>query len=164
MSLAVIPGSFDPMTVGHVDVVERASKIFDTVVVMVMINSQKNYMFTTEQRYQLAKLSCDHLPNVKVLYSEGMLVDVVRELGANVIVKGVRTIKDFKYEQEMAYYNKARNPDAETMYLPCDPALKRVSSTLVRKLIAEGKPLDGILMPTVIKKLELDGIIKTQNK
>ena len=160
MSLAIVPGSFDPMTIGHVDIVERAAKIFDTVVVMVMINSQKNYMFTTEQRYQLAKLSCDHIPNVKVLYSEGMLVDVVRELGANAIVKGVRTIKDFKYEQEMAYYNKSRNPEAETMYLPCNPDLKRISSTLVRKYITEGKPLENILMPTVIRKLQSDGIIK----
>ena len=159
MSLAIIPGSYDPITVGHVDVIARASKIFDTVVVTVMINSQKSYMFTPEQRTQLAKLSCDHLPNVKVLYSEGMLVDVVRELGANVIVKGVRTIKDFKYEQEMAYYNKAKEPAAETMYLPAAPELKRISSTLARKLIEEDKSLDGILMPTAIKKLEADKTI-----
>ena len=159
MSLAIVPGSFDPITVGHVDVIERASKIFDTVVVMVMINSQKKYMFTPEQRTQLAKLSCDHLDNVRVLYSEGMLIDAVKELGANVIIKGVRTITDFKYEQVQAHWNKEHNPQAETMYLPCDPKLKRVSSTLVRKLIEEGKSLDGILMPIAIEKLKSDGII-----
>ena len=159
MSLAIVPGSFDPITVGHVDVIERASKIFDTVVVMVMVNKEKQYMFTIDQRTQLAKLSCAHLENVKVLSSEGMLVDAVNELGASVIVKGVRTIKDFKYEQVQAYCNKEHNPKAETMYLPSDPKLKRVSSTLVRKLIEENKSLDGILMPTAIKKLQSDGTI-----
>jgi pantetheine-phosphate adenylyltransferase len=131
---------------------------------MVMVNREKQYMFTIDQRTQLAKLSCDHLKNVKVLSSEGMLIDAVNELGANVIVKGVRTIKDFKYEQVQAYWNKEHNPKAETMYLPCDPKLKRVSSTLVRKLIEEGKPLNGILMPTAIKKLEADGIICVEHQ
>ncbi|MBQ7293000.1 MAG: pantetheine-phosphate adenylyltransferase [Clostridia bacterium] len=160
MSLAIVPGSFDPITVGHVDIVERAAKIFDTVVVMVMVNREKNYMFSIDKRTQLAKLSCDHLDNVKVLSSEGMLVDVVKELGANAIIKGVRTIKDFKYEQIQAYYNKEHNPQAETLYLPADPKLKRVSSTMVRKMIDGGKKLDGILMPTAIKMLKADGIIK----
>ena len=163
MSLAIVPGSFDPITVGHVDVIERAAKIFDIVVVMVMVNKEKEYMFTIDQRAQLAKLSCDHLHNVKVLSSDGMLIDVVSELGANAIIKGVRTIKDFKYEQIQAYWNKEHNPMAETLYLPCDPKLKRVSSTLVRKLIAEDKPLDGILMPTAIKKLKADGTIDRKN-
>ena len=86
MSLAIVPGSFDPITVGHVDVIERASKIFDTVVVMVMVNKEKQYMFTIDQRTQLAKLSCDHLDNVKVLSSEGMLIDAVNELAE---VKGI---------------------------------------------------------------------------
>ena len=113
MSLAIVPGSFDPITVGHVDVIERASKIFDTVVVMVMVNKEKQYMFTIDQRTQLAKLSCAHLENVKVLSSEGMLVDAVNELGASVIVKGVRTIKDFKYEQVQAYWNKELDIDLE---------------------------------------------------
>lgn len=159
MSLAIVPGSFDPITVGHVDVIERTAKMFDTVVVMVMMNKEKQYMFTIDERTQLAKLSCDHLPNVKVLSSEGMLIDAINELGANAIIKGVRTIKDFKYEQTQAYWNKEHNPKAETLYLPCDPKLKRVSSTLVRKLIEEDKPLDGVLMPTAIKKLKSDGKI-----
>ena len=159
MSLAIVPGSFDPITVGHVDVIERASKIFDTVVVMVMVNREKQYMFTIDERTQLAKLSCDHLTNVKVLSSEGMLIDAVNELGANAIIKGVRTVKDFTYEQVQAHWNKEHNPKAETMYMPCDPKLKRVSSTMVRKLIEENKSLDGVLMPTAIKKLRSDGKI-----
>lgn len=154
MSIAIIPGSFDPMTVGHVDVIERASKIFDRVVVMVMINREKKYMFSIEERTEFARLSCQHLGNVEVTCSEGMLIDAVNELGADAIIKGVRTIKDFRYEQVQAYWNKEHNPNAETLYLPSNPKLKRVSSTLVRKLIDEGKKLDGVLMPAVISKIK----------
>ena len=154
MRLAIVPGSFDPITVGHVNIIERAARLFDLVVVAVMINDQKKYRFTIEQRAQLAKLSCSHIPNVKVLISEGLLVDVVDSLGAAAIVKGVRTVKDFRYEQEMALFIKLRNPRAETVYLPCDPKYKRISSTLARERIDERKPLDGILMPEAIEKLK----------
>ena len=160
MSLAIVPGSFDPITVGHVDVIERTARIFDTVVVAVMMNDQKEYRFTIEQRAQLAKISCAHIPNVKVLVSEGMLVDVVKELGATAIVKGVRTVKDFRYEQEMAYYNRAKNPKAETLYLPCSSEYKRISSTLARKLMDEGRSLKGVLMPDAIRKIETGFDIK----
>lgn len=153
MSLAVVPGSFDPITVGHVDIIERTAKMFDVVVVAVMLNASKQYRFTIEQRAQLAKISCAHIPNVKVLISEGMLVDVVDELNATAIVKGVRTIKDFRYEQEMAHYNRAKNPKAETLYMPCTPSVKRISSTLVRRAMDEGRPLEGLLMPDAIRKL-----------
>ncbi len=154
MSLAIVPGSFDPITVGHVDVIERTAKLFDTVVVAVMMNADKEYRFTIEQRAQLAKISCAHIPNVKVLVSEGMLVDVVRELGATAIVKGVRTAKDFVYEQKMAHHNRELNPKAETLYLPCSPKLKRISSTLVRRRMEEKRSLDGLLMPEAIRKLK----------
>lgn len=154
MKLAIVPGSFDPITVGHVNIIERAAKLFDVVVVTVMINAQKEYRFTIEQRAQLAELSCIHIPNVKVLVSEGLLVDVVDALGASVIVKGVRTVKDFRYEQEMALINKLHNPRAETIYLPCDPKYKRISSTLARAWMDEGKPLDSILMPKAIERLK----------
>ncbi len=153
MSLAVVPGSYDPITVGHVDIIERTAKLFDVVVVAVMLNASKQYRFTIEQRAQLAKISCAHIHNVKVLISEGMLVDVVDELSATAVVKGVRTIKDFRYEQEMAYYNRTKNPKVETLYMPCSPNLKRVSSTLVRRAMDEGRSLKGLLMPDAIRKL-----------
>jgi pantetheine-phosphate adenylyltransferase len=136
-----------------VDIIERTAKLFDVVVVAVMLNASKQYRFTIEQRAQLAKISCAHIPNVKVLISEGMLVDVVDELNATAIVKGVRTIKDFRYEQEMAHYNRAKNPKAETLYMPCTPSVKRISSTLVRRAMDEGRSLEGLLMPEAIRKL-----------
>lgn len=153
MSIAIIPGSFDPMTLGHVDVVERAAKMFDEVVVAVMINPQKNYRFTVAEKTELAALSCAHIPNARVISDEGMLIDLVDKLSACAVVKGIRTIKDFRYEQVMAYWNRAHNPRAETLYLPCDKSFSRISSTLVRKRMEEGKALDGLMSSVAIEKL-----------
>ena len=153
MSIAIIPGSFDPMTLGHVDVVERAAKMFDEVVVAVMINPGKQYRFSVEQKTELATLSCAHIPNVRVIADGGMLIDLVDKLGACAIVKGIRTLKDFRYEQEMAYWNRAHNPKAETLYLPCDANFSRISSTLVRRRLDEGRPLEGLVSPAAVAKL-----------
>jgi len=153
MKIAIIPGSFDPMTLGHVDVVERAAKMFDEVVVAVMINDQKQYRFTLEQKTELAALSCAHIPNARVISDRGMLVDLVDRISACAIIKGIRTLKDFRYEQPMAYFNRSHNPNAETLYLPCDKSMSRVSSTLVRRRIEEGKTLEGLLHPKAIEKL-----------
>ena len=153
MRIAIVPGSFDPMTLGHVDVVERVSKMFDEVVVAVMINSQKKYWFTLEQKIELAKCSCAHLPNVRVVSDEGMLVDLVDRLGACAIVKGVRTMKDFRYEQTMAHWNREKNSKAETLYLPANKKLMRVSSTAVRRCLEEGRSLEKFLAPAAIEKL-----------
>ncbi len=154
MKLAIVPGSFDPITVGHVDIIERAAKMFDMVVVAVMINDQKEYRFHIEQRAELAELACVHIPNVRVLENEGLLVDMVDSLGACAIVKGVRTAADFRYEQQMAWWNRSRNPKAETVYLPCDPKYKRISSTLARRYMDELRPLDGILSPAVAERIK----------
>ena len=153
MSIAIIPGSFDPMTLGHVDVVERAAKMFDEVVVAVMINPNKQYRFSVEQKTELAVLSCANIPNVRVIADGGMLIDLVDKLGACAIVKGIRTLKDFRYEQEMAYWNRAHNPRAETLYLPCGADFSRISSTLVRRRLDEGRSLEGLMSPSAVAKL-----------
>ena len=153
MRIALIPGSFDPMTLGHVDVVERVAAMFDEVVVAVMINPDKQYRFSVAEKTELAALSCAHIPNVRVIADEGMLVDLVDKTGACTIVKGIRSIKDFRYEQKMAYWNRAHNPKAETLYLPCDAAFSRLSSTAVRRRMEEGKTLDGLMSPSAIAKL-----------
>ncbi len=153
MKTAIVPGSFDPMTLGHVDIVRRAAAMFDRVVVAVMVNPDKEYMLSREERLTLARLSCAHIPGVEVILDEGMLIDLFDRLDACVIVKGVRTVKDFRYEQTMAYWNKSHNPKAETLYLPADPRLSRLSSTVVRRRIEEGRPLDGLLAPAALSKL-----------
>lgn len=153
MKIAIVPGSFDPLTQGHVDLVERAAALFDQVVVAVMVNDAKTYRFSSEQRRELAALSCAHIPNVRVIFDKGMLVDLVDKLGACAIVKGIRNEKDFAYEQKMAYYNKEKNPRAETIYLPCAPHHVNISSTVVRARLDAGVSIDDLIHPNAVAKL-----------
>lgn len=155
MKIAILPGSYDPMTVGHVNVIERAARMFDEVVVAVMNNDSKQYMLTVEERRDIAALSCAHIPNARVIADSGMLVDLVDAIGAVAIVKGIRDERDLAYEQNMARWNKEKNPRAETLYLPCDPAFAEVSSTAVRALIEQDKsPVDLVADAALAKLVE----------
>lgn len=163
MSTALIPGSFDPMTLGHVQVVRTAARIFDTVYVVVMNNDMtkyvegakvKQYMFDITERTEIARLSCADIPNVKVVSRGGLLIDVLDELGADCIVKGVRNEADFVYEQTHAAWNLAHNPRAVTLYLPSDPAFAHVSSTLVRERLQNGESVADILAPAAAAWIE----------
>ena len=160
MSTALIPGSFDPITLGHLDIIRRVATRFDRVTVAVMTNDMhqyvsgvapKAYMFSKEERLILARLACEHLPNVDVISATGRLIDLVDRLGTDVIVKGVRNLTDFSYEQEHALWNRAHNPRAETLYLPADPVFDAVSSTVAREKIKAGLPLGDILPAPVIE-------------
>lgn len=153
-TVALLPGSYDPITVGHMDVIRRAAALFDRVTVAVMTNDMrayvadakvKEYMFSMEERTEMASLACKDLDNVQVISSTARLIDLVDELGADVIVKGVRNEADYAYEQKHALYNRAHNPRAETLYLPADPSFDHVSSTLVREKLAAGASTEGIL-------------------
>jgi len=132
MKIAIVPGSFDPMTLGHINIIERAAALFDKVFVAVMINSTKRYMFTAEQRTEIARLSLAHIDNVEVIFDDGMLADLALRLDACAIVKGIRDDKDYLYEFEMAQFNARRNPKAQTVFLPCDEGARDISSTVVR--------------------------------
>ena len=153
-TVALLPGSYDPITVGHMDVIRRAAALFDRVTVAVMTNDMrayvadakvKTYMFSMDERTDMARRACEDLPNVTVISSTARLIDLVDELGADVIVKGVRNEVDYAYEQQHALYNRAHNPRAETLYLPADPAYDHISSTLVREKIAAGESTEDIL-------------------
>ncbi len=133
--IAIVPGSFDPITLGHLDIIERASTLYDQVYVAVMINRDKHYLFTLSQRNRLAEVAVSHLKNVQVISSEGMLWELARDLGACALVKGVRNEIDQKYEESMAEYNRERYPDAETILLPADDRYGQISSTKVRELL-----------------------------
>ena len=144
MRIALIPGSFDPITLGHINIIERAAKMFDKVYVAVMINdsakydktlSSKQYMFAMEDRLEIARLSVSHIENVEVISSCGMLIDLFDELNATAIVKGIRNSADLEYEMIHAKWNKAHNDRAETLFLPADESLTSVSSTEVRRAI-----------------------------
>ncbi len=154
MLSALIPGSFDPITCGHLDVITRAAALFDRVTVAVMTNDMhlyvpdapvKHYLFDRETRRELVVAACAHLPNVTVLDASGLLIDLHARLGTNVIIKGVRSAADFEYEQAHAIWNRAHNPLAETLYLPADPAYDGLSSTLVREKLAAGDAVDGLV-------------------
>lgn len=162
MSTVLIPGSFDPITLGHLDVITRVAARFDRVIVAVMTNDMqkyvagapvKVYMFTMQQRQELVAAACAHLANVRVIAAEGLLTDLVDDLGVDWIVKGVRSEADFAYEQKHALHNRAHNPRAETLYLPADPAFDGLSSTLVRERIRKGESLSGYLPEAVIRWL-----------
>ena len=145
MKIAVIPGSFDPMTTGHINIIERASKLFDQVFVAVMINSSKQYLFSQEQRTEIARLSCAHLENVEVIFDDGMLWELALRLDACAIVKGIRDDKDYHYEFEMAQFNALKNPDAQTVFLPCDEGAREISSTVVRDRLARGEDISDVV-------------------
>ena len=151
--IAIVPGSFDPITIGHVDIIKRASEMYDKVYVAVMINSAKKYMFTIEQRKKIAQSAVSDIPNVTVISSEGMLWELAKSLGACAIVKGYRNEKDLSYEQEMAVFNREHYPDAETVLLRSDDSLVDVSSTLVREKILMRADLSAFLPQGAIDEI-----------
>ena len=151
--IAIVPGSFDPITYGHVDVIRRASELYDEVVVAVMINHAKAYLFTMEQRERLARIATASMERVRVLSSDGMLWKLAEDLGACAIVKGYRNETDYAYEMEMADYNRAHNPNAETVLLRADEKLSEVSSTVVREALKNGMDLSEYLPEKVAEEI-----------
>ena len=137
--IAIVPGSFDPITAGHMDILKRAAALYDKVYLALLINPDKKYLFDTETRIEIAKLAISDIPNAEVVYSDGMLYTLARELSCTAIVKGIRNETDFAYEMKMALYNRELAPEIETVFLPCDDKLAEISSTLVRSLLSEGK-------------------------
>ena len=161
MKTAIIPGSFDPMTLGHRDVVERALKLFDRVIVAIMVNPDKKGRFTFAQRKKIAELTLSDLPEVTVLTADGYLADLAAALKAVAIVKGVRNTEDFEYEQDMAAFNHDRNPVTETVYLPAYGDMVDVSSTFARNSIDSGEYPDNLFSPSVAEYIK--GIIADEN-
>ncbi len=151
MRIAIVPGSFDPMTLGHVNIVERAAKLFDKVYVAVMINDSKSYMFSAEQRTTIARLSCGHIENAEIFFDDGMLASLAERLGACAIVKGIRDERDYLYEFEMAKYNSRHNPNAQTVFLPCEEGAREISSTAVRLKLEKGEDISDIVSKKAIE-------------
>ena len=143
--IAIVPGSFDPITYGHIDIVKRAAKEYDTVYLAVMINESKKYLFDIEQRTEIAKAAVLDLANVQVISSKGMLWKLAEELDADAIVKGYRNQKDLDYELEMAKFNEKHYPKAKTVLLKADPTLEGLSSTVARERLLNKKSISDIL-------------------
>ena len=152
--IAVVPGSFDPITNGHIDVIRRATELYDKVFVAVMINDQKNYRFTLEEREAIARAALEGLERVEVISSRGWLWELAKNLGACAIVKGYRNETDLEYEQKMAEFNKEHNPDAETVLLKASDGLETLSSTVVRERILNDEQIDGLLPEKAIELIK----------
>jgi len=142
MKIAICPGSFDPITVGHLDLVERAAAIFDKVILCVMVNGEKNPMFTSQERLEIATAALAHIPNAQAMACSGLLADFAREQGACALIKGARTGSDFDWELQMAQVNRGLNDALDTVILPARVQQMHVSSTVVREMIRYNQPLD----------------------
>ena len=132
MSVALIPGSFDPMTLGHLDLVKRALALYDEAVVAVMINDQKEYVHSLQERAKTVELTLEGVERVRVVTSDGLLIDLFDELGADVIVKGIRNEQDREYEKKMAEWNLEHNPRAKTVFLQAADDFELISSSAVQ--------------------------------
>ena len=143
--IAVCPGSFDPVTIGHIDIIRRAATLFDKVIVLVVTNPVKNTSFTPEERVALIRKSVAEIPNVEVDLYKGLLVDYVRSKGAVAIVKGLRAMSDFEYEFQMALINKRMLPYAETIFLTTGINNLYLSSSLVKNVAMFGGDISGLV-------------------
>ena len=149
MSIAFYPGSFDPITLGHLNIIRRASRVFDKVYVCVMINSEKKPLFTRDERVELIERVVGHLGNVAVDTSETLVVSRAKELGAGVIVKGLRAVSDFDKEFQMALANKIIEPDIETLFMASSTKYAYLSSSVVKEMARHGTDL-GEFVPRQI--------------
>ena len=156
MKIAVVPGSFDPVTLGHVDIISRAAALFDKVIVAAMVNPAKQYCFTSQQRIAFLADAVKDLPNVTVEYSEDMLYRFVNEKKACAIVKGIRNGKDSEYEMWMAEYNREHAPACDTLLLPADKTLAEVSSTAIKQMAKDGQDITALVTPMVAAALNND--------
>ena len=151
MRVALCPGSFDPVTNGHVDVIERAAKLFDKVIVVVLVNKGKNPIFTAEQRVEFLKKSLAHLDNVEVDVDSGLLANYAKEKNAVAIVKGLRAVTDFEYEFQMALTNKKLNENVETLFLTTNMEYMCLSSSVVREVASFGGDISQFV-PNAIRE------------
>ena len=133
MKKAIYPGSFDPLTLGHLDIIERSARIVDELVVGVLNNSAKNSLFSLDERVSMIKEMTDSMPNVTVTSFNGLLVDYMREIDATIIVRGLRAVTDFEYELQIAQTNHVENPEVETIFLTTSLQYSYLSSTIVKE-------------------------------
>ena len=154
MKRAIYPGSFDPVTFGHLDIIERSAKIFDEVIIGVLNNSAKNALFTVEERVAMIEDLVRQYPNVTVDSFDGLLVDYAKKKEAAVIIRGLRAVTDFEYEIQIAQTNKVEYPELETIFLTTGLHYSYLSSTIVREFASYGGDITQFVPEAVVGKLE----------
>ena len=155
MRIAVYPGSFDPITNGHLDIIRRAAKVYDQVVVGVLNNISKKPVFTAGERCAMINAVTADIPNVTCDIFNGLLVDFAKQKNATVIIKGLRTVADFEYEFQMALLNKALNPEYETMFMMTDTKYSYISSSMVKEVAKYKGELEGLVPSQLIQNIKL---------
>ena len=154
MKTVLYPGTFDPITNGHVDLVERACRLFDRVIVAIAASSKKNPLFTLEQRVALAQQVLGHLDNVEIVGFDVLLADFVREKNAQAVLRGLRAVSDFEYEFQLANMNRALAPEMESLFLTPAEHLSYISSSLVREIASLGGDVSKFVHPLVQQALK----------
>ena len=152
--LAVYPGSFDPITNGHLDLIRRGTGLFDRLIVAVLRNTEKSYLFSVEERLDLLRESVADLPTVEVAVFDGLLVDFAHDRAARHILRGIRALSDFEYEFQMALMNRRLAPDLETVFLMPREEFTFLSSKLVREVARLGGPVDAFVPPPVAQRIK----------
>lgn len=153
MRIGICPGSFDPVTNGHVDIFERSSKLVDKLIVAVFENPNKNPLFTMEERADLLRESTKHIPNIEVDFFSGLLNDYVKQRDSYLIIRGLRALSDFEYEFQRALLSKSMDPDIETVFIMTNNKYSFVSSTGIRELARFGGSLEGLVPQVVVEAL-----------
>jgi len=153
LSKAVYPGSFDPFTNGHLDITERGARIFDDLIVAVLVNSEKQAMFSVEERKMMAREAAVHLPNVSVMSFDGLLVDFMRRERSRVILRGLRALSDFEYEFQLAQMNRQLAPETETFFMVTDAKFSYLSSRNVKEAFKFGGAIQEFVPPGVFRRM-----------
>ena len=153
MKRAIYPGSFDPLTLGHMDIIKRSAKIVDELVVGVLNNSAKNSLFSLEERVSMIKEITDSIPNVTVASFDGLLVDYMKEIDATIIVRGLRAVTDFEYELQIAQSNHVQNPEVETIFLTTSLKYSYLSSTIVKEFASYGGDISKFVPACFIDRI-----------
>ena len=153
MKRAIYPGSFDPLTLGHLDMIERSAKIVDELVIGVLNNSAKNSLFSLEERVSMIKEMTESMPNVTVASFDGLLVDYMKEINATIIVRGLRAVTDFEYELQIAQTNHVENPEVETIFLTTSLQYSYLSSTIVKEFASYGGDISKFVPARFIDRI-----------
>lgn len=153
MRICLFPGTFDPITLGHTDVIDRALGLFDQLVIGIGINPGKTPMFSLEQRIAWIEAAYRNEPKVKVASYEGLTIDFCKTIGAAYILRGIRYVSDFEYEKAIADVNRTLQPDTETIFLTCSPQYSSIASTLVRDIYRHGGDVSSFLPAAVLKDI-----------
>ena len=153
--IAIVPGSFDPITYGHIDIIKRSSELFDEIIVAILVNPDKKYLFSLDERVEMIEETIKDIPNVRVDAFSGLLVNYAKKVGSSVIDRGLRAVSDFEYEMQLTFMNKALDEGIETFYMMANKQYSFISSSIVKGVSGFGADLSKFVPKNVEERLEI---------